>query len=225
MTKISHLAIIMDGNRRWAKERGQTAEEGHAAGVEALEKIVRACSKVGVEYLTVYALSTENLSSRSKIELSELFNLIQRGIVDKLPILKKEGIRIKFIGDTKALPLAVRQAVKLAESSLASGKGWQLNVAINYGSRAEIVRAVERMQENSQKPTEESLAAGLDTAGIPDPDLLIRTGGVQRLSNFLLWQSSYTELYFTDTLWPDFDEKELDKALAEFEKRQRNFGA
>lgn len=213
----------MDGNRRWAKQHKMAPEKGHEQGVEALDRVVREAVKLGIPFLTVYALSTENLKEREKSELKELFALIQKGLVEKIPMLKEEGVRIKFIGNTQALPFAVRQAVKIAEKSLAEGKVSQLNIALNYGSREEISEAAKKLK--SDKATLEEFSDLLFTKDLPDPDLIIRTGGQKRLSNFLLWQAAYSELYFTDTLWPDFGGQDLKAAVEDFEKRKRNFGA
>src|SRR3989344_4728001 len=203
-----HIAIIMDGNRRWAKQKGLRTADGHKAGVETLEKIVRAASKEEIQYLTVYALSTENLKNRAQTELKDLFSLLQKGFVDKLPMLKKEGVKVTFFGQIEKLPLAVRATLRETEKRLSVGKNLQLNIAISYGSRAEILSAIEQAGK-VQKLTEEEFSSLLDTRNLPDPELIIRTGGEKRLSNFLLWQAAYSELYFTDVLWPDFNEAEL----------------
>ena len=214
----------MDGNRRWAKQKGLRTADGHKAGVETLEKIVRAASKEEIQYLTVYALSTENLKNRAQTELKDLFSLLQKGFVDKLPMLKKEGVKVTFFGQIEKLPLAVRATLRETEKRLSVGKNLQLNIAISYGSRAEILSAIEQAGK-VQKLTEEEFSSLLDTRNLPDPELIIRTGGEKRLSNFLLWQAAYSELYFTDVLWPDFNEAELKKAIAEYENRKTNFGA
>ncbi len=219
-----HVAIIMDGNRRWAKQKGLKIADGHREGVEALEKVVRAAAKLGVTYLTVYALSTENLRNRAKTELKDLFSLLQKGFVDKLPMLKKEGVKVTFFGQFEKLPLAVRVTLGETQKRLSAGNNLQLNIAISYGSRAEILAAIEKTGKE-KKLSEEEFSDLLYSAGLPDPELIIRTGGEKRLSNFLLWQAAYSELYFTDVLWPDFDEKELKKAVEEYKNRKRNFGA
>lgn len=224
MNKPIHIAIIMDGNRRWAKNKGLNPAAGHRAGIDALEKVVQATANQGIKFLTVYALSTENLKNRDKLEIGHLFSLLQRGFVEKLPVLKKEGVKVSFLGEIERLPLPVRKTLQRTQQLLGSGKRLQLNIAINYGSRAEIVAGAKRVL-STKKITEESFSKSLNTAGIPDPDLIIRTGGEKRLSNFLLWEAAYSELYFIDLLWPDFDEKSLKTALEEFEKRKRNFGS
>lgn len=222
--EIKHVAIIMDGNRRWAKQRDLEVKAGHKEGVEALERIVKSAVKSGVKYLTVYALSTENLKERQKSEIGDLFSLIKTGFLTKLPILKKEGVRVKFLGDVDTLPLVVKQTLLQAEKRLSDGKRLQLNIALNYGAQAEIIQAVKQLKPN-EKINEESFSKYLYTKDIPDPELLIRTGGQKRLSNFLLWQAAYSELYFTDKLWPDFGEEDFKQALADFAQRKRNFGS
>jgi undecaprenyl diphosphate synthase len=219
--KPKHVAIIMDGNRRWARERGLDPKEGHKEGIEALERTVRACKKFGIELLTVYALSTENLVSREESEINSLFSLINSGFAEKFPILKKEEVRVNFLGNIEKLPFSVKKTLQITKKALSANSGLVLNIALNYGSREEITKAAEKFK----KGTEEEFSSFLYTKGLPDPELMIRTGGEKRLSNFLLWQLSYTELYFTDTLWPDFNEEELSKALEDYRKRKRNFGS
>lgn len=217
-----HIGIIMDGNRRWAKQKNLAVSEGHRFGVEALEKTVSAAAKIGVKYLTVYALSTENLKERQKTEINDLFSIMKSGFLTKLPKLKKEGVKVNFFGDLKQLPLGVRQILIQAENVLKNGKTIQLNIALNYGARAEILRAAKKF--NQKKLTEEIFSNYLYTKDIPDPDLIIRTGGMKRLSNFLLWQGAYSELYFSDKLWPDFTEVDFATAIEDFKNRKRNFG-
>jgi undecaprenyl diphosphate synthase len=219
-----HVAIIMDGNRRWAKGRKLLPNVGHEAGVDALEVAIRSAVKFGVKYLTVYALSTENLKGRSRLEISFLFSLIKKGLKEKLPAMDENGVHIKFIGDVSSLPSDVQKTLEQAELELSKNKRLFLNVAVNYSGRDEIAHAV----RNANKPLGEIKVADIEknlyTSGIPDPDLIIRTGGRKRLSNFLLWQSSYAELLFPETLWPDFGERDLKKALREYDNRVRNFG-
>lgn len=218
-----HVGIIMDGNRRWAKQKGLEVKEGHKEGVEALERVVKAAAKSRVKYLTVYALSTENIRERKKTEINDLFSLMKSGFIDKLPTLKREGVRVKFFGDIDKLPFGVKQILLRAEKVLSGGKTLQLNIAINYGSRGEILQAVEQLK-NEARITEETFANKLYTKGISDPDLIIRSGGMMRLSNFLLWQAAYSELYFSKKLWPDFNEEDFQQALVEYKNRKRNFG-
>ncbi len=219
----NHVGIIMDGNRRWAKQKGLPVKSGHKEGVEALERVVKAAAKASIKHLTVYALSTENLKEREKTEISDLFSLIKDGFTTKLPALKREGVRVKFIGDTDRLPLGVKQILSQAEKQLSIGKRLQLNIALNYGSRAEIIQAARQIKPG-EKINEEVFSKLLFTKDIPDPDLIIRTGGMMRLSNFLLWQTAYSELYFSKKLWPDFSEKDFLFAITDFKKRKRNFG-
>ena len=220
----NHVAIIMDGNRRWAAARNLPGKKGHEAGSVALETVVKAAIKFRVKYLTVYALSTENLSERRESEISFLFSLLEKGIKDRLSLLVEKGIRLKCIGDLAALPPSLQKAIKEVEQDSLKNKALFLNIAINYGGRDEIVHAVVENDKNSSKITKDDISGHLYTAGLPDPDLVIRTGGQARLSNFLLWQSSYSELIFTDALWPDFSEKKFKAALKEYEKRVRTFG-
>ena len=220
---IRHVAVIMDGNRRWAKAKGVSTKEGHKEGVEALERTVKAAIKEKAENLTVYALSTENLVERQQSELRDLFFLMKDGFVNKLPVLRKEGVCVNFIGNLEKLPFSVRKIIEATKKSLENNKTLFLNFAINYGSREEILETARKIDKSGLN--EERFSQNLYTKGIPDPDLIIRTGGQKRLSNFLLWQAAYSELYFTDVLWPDFSEKEFKKSIEEFKRRKRNFGA
>jgi undecaprenyl diphosphate synthase len=219
-----HVAIIMDGNRRWAKKRSLDPLEGHRRGVDTLIKAVEYAAEKKVRFLTVYALSTENYRNRSKKEIVGLLKLMKEGISIHIPRLKKEGVRLGIFGDINSFGIATKLAIKKAQKELSDGKGPVLNLAVNYGGRAEVLRAARKLSEKNPQFTEKGFERELYSAGIPDPDLIIRTGGHRRLSNFLIWQSAYSELYFTDTLWPDFDEEEFQKALSEYEIRVRNFG-
>jgi len=220
----NHVAIIMDGNRRWAQARRLPIQKGHEAGADALELAIRSAIKFGIKYLTVFALSTENLRERSNFEISFLFSLLEKGIKEKLAVLEENGVSVKCFGDLTALPSRLQQLLAAVEERLSRNRRLFLNVAINYGSRDEIVQAVRRIDKSPGEISEEDIETHLYTAGIPDPDLIIRTGGQARLSNFLLWQGSYAELYFTDTLWPGFTEKEFKEALQDYRQRKRNFG-
>jgi undecaprenyl diphosphate synthase len=222
-----HIGIIMDGNRRWAVRRGLTAMEGHKAGVKALVKIVEHCLELKVENLTIYALSTENWRKRAKKEVEGLFNLLVQAVEEKKEEYKEKGVKLAVIGDFQAFPRKVVKAIKEMLVVVKTHERLKVNVALNYGGRDEILRAVKKIIEQdipAEKINEEMFGHFLYTNGEPDPDLMIRTGGQERLSNFLLWQLSYSELYFTDTLWPDFSPRKLDQAIAEFQKRQRRFG-
>ena len=220
---INHVGIIMDGNRRWAHLRGLPVKSGHQEGVEALERAVRAAISSKVKYLTVYALSTENLKERAKTEIGDLFTLISTGFVTKLPTLKKAGVRVAFLGKIDKLPLTVRGILDSTRKTLASGKKLQLNIAINYGSREEIFQAI-TLAQKMKLTNEKEFSQLLYTKNLPDPELIIRTGGQKRLSNFLLWQAAYSELYFSDKLWPDFTEEDFLDAIEDYKIRKRNFG-
>jgi len=222
-----HIGIIMDGNRRWAAKRGLTVNQGHEAGAKNLEKIVDHCLDLGVKTLTVYTLSTENWRKRAKEEVKGIFNLLVRIVREKKEEYARKGIKVAILGDFQAFPRKVVQAVKEILAIVKKHERIKVNLALNYGGRDEILRAVKKIIAAGIPPkklTEETFSKFLYTNGEPDPDLIIRTGGELRLSNFLLWQMSYSELYFTDILWPDFGPKELDKAVAEYQQRQRRFG-
>ncbi len=219
----AHVAIIMDGNGRWAKKRLLPRKMGHSAGMNALVKITRAAKNLGLKYLTVYALSTENLS-RPKEELDALFDLFRKYFSEKLDELYENKARIKVIGSCAELPEDIQQLIQKGEDNSPEDYELTFIIALNYGGRQEIVQAANAAVERGEKLTEESFSHLLYTDDIPDPDLIIRTGGELRLSNFLLWQAAYAELYFTNTLFPDFDENELKKALQSFAGRTRRFG-
>jgi len=222
-----HIGIIMDGNRRWAAKRGLTVNQGHEAGAKNLVKIVEHCLDLGVKTLTVYTLSTENWRKRAKEEVKGIFDLLVKMVKEKKEEYKKKGVKIAILGDFQAFPRKVVRAIKEILTIVKKHERLKVNLALNYGGRDEILRAVKKIIAEGippEKLTEESFSKFLYTNGEPDPDLIIRTGGELRLSNFLLWQMSYSELYFTDILWPDFGPEELDKAIADYQKRQRRFG-
>ncbi len=230
MNVPQHIAIIMDGNGRWAKERGQVRLKGHQAGMESLREIVRACSDMGVKVLTVYAFSTENWK-RPIEEVSGIFRLLVRYVAKELKELKENNVQIRMLGDIDPLPADAKKAAQEAVDSTAGNTGLIFCIAINYGGRAEIVRAArllaQQAKEGSLDPEsiDESLfASNIYTADLPDPDLIIRTGGEFRLSNFLTWQSAYSELYVTDTYWPDFTPDKLREAIEDFNGRDRRYG-
>ena len=225
-----HIAIIMDGNRRWAKARGLPAIEGHRRGIIALRAVTRAASDIGVRAVTVYGFSTENWT-REVSEISLLFDLCVHFAKHELAELKRNNVRVRIIGDWEALPARSREALRGLQAQTASNDGLILNIAVNYSSRAELRRAVRAIAADVAAGTlqpdaidDARIAAALYTADVPDPDLLIRPGGEQRLSNFLLYQLAYTELVMTQTLWPDFTGDELVRAVAQFQARQRRFG-
>ncbi len=215
----------MDGNGRWATARGQARTAGHKKGAEALRRTLDACRDAGIRYLTIYAFSSENWK-RPQEEVSDLMQLLQHYLQHELDTLHKNEVRLRFIGDLSQLDDGVRDMVEDAMRKTKNNTAFNLTVALSYGSREEMVRAVKKLvaEAKPEDITEEKISAALDTADLPEPDLLIRTGGEQRLSNFLLWQSAYTEFYFTDTLWPDFDAAELSKALNDYAKRERRYG-
>lgn len=230
MATPAHVAIIMDGNGRWAKARGLPRLAGHRAGVEALRKTVRAAPQLGISYLTVYAFSSENWS-RPKSEVSDLMGLLKLFIRRDLAELHQNGVRVRIIGDRQGLQPDIRGLLQEAESLTAGNESLTLIIAFNYGGRDEIVRtarkladAVARGDMASDAITAESFAASLDTQGIPDPELVIRTSGELRLSNFLLWQAAYSELVFLPCYWPDFSREHLADSLRDFAGRERRFG-
>lgn len=218
-----NLGIIMDGNGRWAKRRFLPRSLGHDAGMKRIVKLVDSVRAAGIKYLTLYALSTENLS-RPQEELDGLYVLFRRYFEEYAPKLVESDVEIRIIGDISALPQDVAEKMTAVCARSKKDAAFHLVFAVNYGGRAEIVRAANLAAEMGGKVTEENFSRFLYTWGIPDPDMIIRTGGELRLSNFLLWQSAYSELYFTDTLFPDFDEKELGRALREYARRNRRFG-
>jgi undecaprenyl diphosphate synthase len=219
----AHVAIVMDGNGRWAKKRWLPRVAGHKQGVDALHRAVRACAQAGVSVLTVFAFSSENWK-RPAEEVSGLMDLLAKVLSRELPSLKDNGIRLYFPGDRSRLSPAVVQGLEKAERETAGNRRMALNVCFNYGGRWDIVQAAQQLAQRGLPITEDSLARYTALSHVGDPDLLIRTGGEYRISNFLLWQSAYTELYFTDCLWPDFDETALQIALADFAGRERRFG-
>jgi len=225
-----HVAIIMDGNGRWAKQQGLPRPAGHRAGVESVRAAVEYCAKQGIEVLTLFAFSSENWR-RPKKEVGMLLELFVTVLQREVKRLHKNKVRIKVIGDCSAFPEKLQQRIQHAEELTADNRGLVLQIAANYGGRWDIAQAAQRLAEKvksgeiePQDMTEEALAGELSFAGLPDPDLFIRTGGEQRMSNFLLWQAAYAELYFTDTLWPDFDAAAFDLAVASYTKRERRFG-
>lgn len=230
MNVPAHIAIIMDGNGRWAKEKGQIRLKGHQAGMESLREIVRASSDMGVKVLTVYAFSTENWK-RPVEEVSGIFALLVRYVAKELKELKENNVQIRMLGDIDPLPADARKAAQEAVDSTKDNTGLVFCIAINYGGRAEIVRAAKLLakqaaegQLDPEKIDEAAFASHLYTADLPDPDLIIRTGGEMRLSNFLTWQSAYSELYVTDTYWPDFTPDKLKEAIEAFNGRDRRYG-
>jgi undecaprenyl diphosphate synthase len=222
-----HIAIIMDGNRRWAQKRGLDASAGHRAGAKNLEEIVNHCHSIGIKYLTVYALSTENLHHRSANEIKGLFKLIVEVFNKKKKEYQKSGIKLFILGNFQAFPLKIKNIIKKILKLAILDKKLTFNVALNYGSRNEIVNAIKQIIKDkvpASKINEKLISKYLYTKDQPDPDLIIRPGGEKRMSNFLLWQMSYAELYFSDVLWPDFNVKKLDEAIKWYQDKKRNFG-
>lgn len=219
-----HVAVIMDGNRRWARKRGLPSLAGHKAGVDSVHAVVRTASRAGIKVLSIYAFSTENWK-RSKLEVKALMFLLKRTIVSYADELEKEGIRLVLSGRIDELPDAARGALRAAEARLSVNKGMVLNIALNYGGRQEILDAANKaLAAGITKLDEKTFASLLYSPGLPDPDLLIRTSGELRISNFLLWQTAYSEFYVTETLWPDFREDEFMKALLSYQERERRRG-
>ena len=225
-----HVAIIMDGNGRWAKKRGLPRTMGHAQGAKVVEQILEDADHMGIKYLTVYAFSTENWS-RPDQEVKALMNLLRTYMKTSLAKCAKNNVRIRVIGDRTKLDDDLQKAIANLEENTKSNTGIGFQIAVNYGARDEMRRAVTRLCEKAKEGTldprditEETISDSLDTAGIPDPDLLIRTCGEERLSNFLMWQLSYSELYFTDCAWPDFTKQELEKAVDAYNHRERRYG-
>ena len=219
-----HIAIIMDGNGRWATERGKERSAGHQAGVETVRRITSECVRLGVKYLTLYTFSTENWN-RPADEISALMGLVLTSLEDE--IFMKHNVRFRVIGDTKRLPDDVQKKLQQTEVNTAGNTTMTMIVALSYSSRWEITNAVKEIVAEGMEPkdiTEETITQHLTTNFMPDPDLLIRTGGELRISNYLLWQIAYSELYFCDTYWPDFSEEDLHKAIASYQNRQRRFG-
>ncbi|MCI8438220.1 MAG: isoprenyl transferase [Oscillospiraceae bacterium] len=225
-----HIAVILDGNGRWAQRRGLPRTAGHKAGAETFRKIATYCRDIGLEYLTVYAFSTENWK-RPKDEVDTIMALLKRYLLEAIDTMERDNVRLRFMGDMSVLSEELRLLVEQCNAISDRLTGCQCNICINYGGRAEIVHAAKGFAEDcaagiikSNSLTEESFEKYLYSAGMPSPELLIRPGGEQRLSNFLLWQCAYAEFYFTDVLWPDFSKDELHRAIAAYQSRDRRFG-
>jgi undecaprenyl diphosphate synthase len=221
-----HVAIIMDGNRRWARARGASELEGHAAGVEAIRELLRHAVKAGIPVLTLYAFSRENWA-RTDDEVVGLFGLLEQAIRSETAELRAQGVQVRLLGRLDELPPATRASIESALAATAGGDRLRLNIAFNYAGRTELVDAVRSIVRSGVVPEaidESTVSHALYTSGLPDPDLVIRTGGEHRLSNFLIWQSAYAELVMSETLWPDFGPADLDDALAQYASRTRRFG-
>lgn len=225
-----HISCIMDGNGRWATSRGLARGEGHKAGIVSLREIITACVRLGVEVLSAYAFSTENWK-RPQAEVNLLMHLFAQTFVNELPLLKRENVRVQFLGDISALPQQTREVFEYGLRETANHTGMVLALAVNYGSRAELARAARELARDVQAGRlsvedidERAVSSRLYTAGLPDPELVIRTSGEMRLSNYLLWQVAYAEFYITDTYWPDFNRWELVQAICAYQHRDRRFG-
>ena len=224
MNLLNHVAIIMDGNGRWGIKNKNSRNAGHKAGLKTVEKIIKQTIKYKIKYLTLYAFSTENWK-RPDSEINFLFDLIRKHIKKNLKKIIKQGIKINIIGKRKKLPLDIVQSLKLIENKTKKNNAITINLALNYGSKEEIVDASRKFIFNKKKVLNiKNFQEKLYTKNIPDPDILIRTGGTRRLSNFLLWQIAYAEIFFIDKLWPDFNEKDFNKIISKFYKIKRNFG-
>ena len=218
-----HIAIIMDGNGRWAKMRGMPRTAGHKVGAETFRRIAKHCKKLGVQYLTVYAFSTENWK-RPKEEVDAIMSLLEQYMREAIDSMEREHIRVKFFGDLSVLKPELRALAEKTNALSDAIEGVQANICLNYGGRDEILRAAEKCAGAGEAWTEENFAKFLYSADVPDPELVIRPGGEQRISNFLLWQCAYSEFIFTPALWPDFDEAALEEAIAVYQQRDRRFG-
>ena len=223
MNKLNHVAIIMDGNGRWGLKKRKSRDYGHAKGLETVETIIKSSIIKKIPYLTLYTFSTENWK-RPKKEINFLFNLIRKSLKKNITRIIKQGIKIRIIGNKRGLPKDIIKIVKLIEKKTSLNSKIVLNLALNYGSKEEILNAGKKLIISNKKMTVKNFERNLYTKNIPDPDILIRTGGDQRLSNFLLWQSAYTEIFFIKKLWPEFSEKDYTKILNKFSKIKRNFG-
>ena len=223
-----HIAIILDGNGRWAQKRGLPRTMGHAAGAETFRTIATYCKEIGLEYLTVYAFSTENWK-RPQAEVDTIMELLEKYLFEAIERMEKDKVKMEFFGDVSVLSPKLLSLIERTREISKHYDGCQVNICLNYGGRDEIVRGIMKFAEEYKQGTvteltEESFNRYLFSAGVPDPDLLIRPGGEVRLSNFLMWQSAYSELYFTDTLWPDFTKADINAAIAEFQRRDRRYG-
>ena len=223
MNPIKHVAIIMDGNGRWGVKNKGSRNLGHSAGLETIETIIEETIKQNIDYLTLYTFSTENWK-RPKKEISFLFTLLENFLSKKINKLIENNIKLKIIGNKKKLSVKLQKILQESEKKTSNNKKLQINLALNYGSKEEVLNAFKIINKNKQKIIEKNIEKNLYTSGIPNPDLLIRTGNTQRLSNFLLWQLAYTEIFFEKKLWPDFNPKDYTKILNKFRILKRNFG-
>ena len=223
MNPLNHVAIIMDGNGRWGLKNKNSRNEGHKAGLNTVEKIIKETVKQEIKYLTLFAFSTENWS-RPKYEVNYLFNLLEKFLTKKIEVFHKKNIKLKIIGN-KNFSKKLNKLLSFSEKKTSKNTTLQINLALNYGSKFEIINAIKKINKNRDKINEKNLSNYLETRYIPDPEILIRTGNTQRLSNFLLWQLAYAEIFFEKKLWPDFNEKDYIKIIKKFKKIKRNFGS
>ena len=224
MNPVKHVAIIMDGNGRWGIKHKNSRNAGHRAGLYAVESVIDECLKINIKYLTLYTFSTENWK-RPKKEINYLFNLLENFLTNKIDNLLKKNIKLKFIGEINKLPIRLRKIIKNSELKTSKNSSLQVNVALNYGSKSELINSIKNIRKKKIKVNEKNIDNNLFTKNIIDPDILIRTGNTQRLSNFMLWQLAYTEIFFEKKLWPDFKSNDFKKILNKFKSIKRNFGS
>jgi undecaprenyl diphosphate synthase len=224
MSPVKHVAIIMDGNGRWGLKHKQSRNAGHRAGLNTVDLIINECIRHKIKLLTVYAFSSENWK-RPKNEISFLFKLLENFLIKKINEIIKKDIKIKFIGELGKLPIKLQKLIRLSEKKTINKKLLQVNIALNYGSKIEIINSIKNIKKKGIKINEKNIDKNLYTKNLPDPDLLIRTGDTHRLSNFLLWQLSYTEIFFEKKFWPDFNAKDFNRILNKFKNIKRNFGS
>tara|TARA_B100000787_G_scaffold155861_1_gene131623 strand:+ start:590 stop:1267 length:678 start_codon:yes stop_codon:yes gene_type:complete len=224
MNPVKHVAIIMDGNGRWGIKHKSSRNAGHRAGLDTVEIVINECIKSNIKHLTLYTFSTENWK-RPKNEISFLFNLLENFLINKIDSLIKKKIKLKFIGEINKLPLKLKQLIKISEKKTKKNLILQVNVALNYGSKNELINSIKLIKKKNITVNEKNINMNLFTNKIPDPDILIRTGNTQRLSNFMLWQIAYTEIFFEKKLWPDFNVNDFKKILNKFKLIKRNFGS
>ena len=224
MNPVKHVAIIMDGNGRWGIKHKNSRNAGHREGLNTVESVINECLKINIKYLTLYTFSTENWK-RPKKEINFLFNLLENFLTNKIDKLIKKNIKIKFIGEINKLPIRLRKIIKNSELKTSKNSSLQVNVALNYGSKSELINSIKNIRKKKIKINEKNIDNNLFTKNIIDPDILIRTGNTQRLSNFMLWQLAYTEIFFEKKLWPDFKSNDFKKILNKFKSIKRNFGS
>jgi undecaprenyl diphosphate synthase len=224
MNPVNHVAIIMDGNGRWGIKNKNSRNAGHRAGLNTVESIINECLKINIKYLTLYTFSTENWK-RPKKEINFLFNLMEDFLTNKIDNLIKRNIKVKFIGEINKLPIKLKKIIKNSELKTSKNLSLQINVALNYGSKSELINSIKKIKKKKIKINENNIDNNLFTKNIIDPDILIRTGNTKRLSNFMLWQLAYTEIFFEKKLWPDFKNNDFKKILNKFKLIKRNFGS